>query len=883
MSYKQEKHGKKGEARTTDILLDHFIVHQIIPDVEGRDFMVELHDHVSPVNAIIQSKFFENGNEVIIRKEYILDEEDIKTDFFALLHTDDEESNPIKYFFTAQEIRDNWRLSKRKKGKKQIDYFVFKINKRDYKKFELFKGKTNQEINEVIEDGILKTDEYRNQRNIRTIEDGFKNPTQQVFENSNKELFKRIHNKPIVDKLYESLIHFKEFRRIVSWRLIDKISFSENPHTSTHYNQFTLSSNHSEMVNFFNNLDIKNEVIIKTEKNFNKTKGFKSKTSHIIHVLNENLIFNFRDSTKNSSQFIRTDNNSKPCDCVSCTYDTLAFCNTFSILQNKPNKVDLWEQMRNAFAWFKLGYYEKAKVLFFEISKRAKENKEQVLFFLAKFNERLAAIKNFDINYPNLSIELDKLFIDDEKKEILKSIADYSLFNSYAKSIDDIYLKIKDYKQRNTINNTGELVNKLYAKIAEYLNFFEGNWLLINEFDESKVLFEKVIEAGVVSYSMKTVFSNHLNHFDDFFVEITLLHCDSHKLLGYFQRNKVKGIPYKAKTGYLQKAIDNLFSKENTDYLIEEICYINHRTNNPDLRRRINRLFDNICILLTYLEHNIDLSNFLKNVLYFIEKLDFNVHDVSLLAHPFLSKPELFNESDIINLAKLLLKREDLSEGYLLTNCLFVLNEKNIIIDSDIKFANKLINQAINKSQFNLLVALKNVLSKEHLQKLEQEVHNALNEKFNYRLYHNAVISDSISNPLEQINSYLDLFKPLTKKDNTPSFFSNSSPYTGINEPLRGNLNDLAELLITINNKEILQNSIIQNIINKFPYYNFILNIEDFKQGNDFNAYWILENQSDIVLKKLSDNKDIKSSLKQFLTEKDNEKLSKIFIKYFTN
>lgn len=876
----QERHGKKGEARTIDVLLDHFIVHHIIPDVEGRDFMAELPNNVSPVNAIIQSKYFKNGNEVIIRKEYILDEEDVKTDFFALLHTNDNASNPIKYFFTAKEIRDNWRPSKRIKGKKQIDYFVFKLNKRDFKKFEPFKGKSNLEINKTIEEGILKTDEFRNQKNIRTIKEGFKNPTQQVFENNNKELFKRIQDKPIVDKLYETLIQFKEFRRIVSWRLIDKISFTDNPHTSTHYNQFTLSTNHSEIIDFFNNLEIKEDVEIKKENNFNKTQDFKSKVSQIIKVLNENLIFNFKDTANNSSKYIRIEN-SKSCECVSCAFDRLAFSNTISILQNNSKSADQWEQMQNAFIWFKLGNYDKSKELFLEISNKAKENKEQVLFFFAKYNERLSAIKNFDISYPDLSIELDKLYITDEKKEILKSVADYSLYNGYAKSIDEIYLKIKDYKQRNAINDTAQLVNKLYAKIAEYLNFFEGNFLLINEFEESKVLFEKVIESCIVSFSMKTEFSNHLNHFDDFAVEIALIYCDSNNLLSYFQRNNVRGLPYHSNTDYLQKSIDNLFSKENTDFLYEEICYINHRTNNPDLRRRVNRLFDNICILLTYLDHNIDLNNFIKNALYFIEKLDFNVHDISLFAHPLLSKPELFNEKDIIRLAKLLLTREDLSEGYLLTNCLFSLNEKKIIIANNIEFANKLIHQAIVKPQFGLFQALQNVFSKAYRQKLEQEIVNVLNEKFNYRLFHKAVISHSISNPLEYINSYLDFFSSIRKKDTIPSFFNSSSPHTGINEPLRSKLNDLAEVLITINNKEILQSPIIQHITNDYPYYNFILNIDDFNHGGDFNVNWILENQSEIVLKKLSENEFVKNSLISFLQKRYDEKLSKIFIKYF--
>ncbi|MBN2893037.1 MAG: hypothetical protein JXL97_14305 [Bacteroidales bacterium] len=879
MGDKQEKNGVKGEGRTRDVLLDHYIVHKIIPDIEGRDFMAELPGGISSVNAIIQSKFFENNNEVIIRKEYIFDSEGVKTEFFALLHTNDETSNQIRYFFTAHEIRDHWRLSKRKKGKKQIDYFVFKLNKRDKNKFEPFKGKTNFEINKTIEDGILKTDEYRNQKNIQTIKEGFKNPTQQVFENSNKELFKRIENKPIVDKLYEALSEFKEFRRIVSWRLIDKISFAENPYTSTHYHQFGLSSNHSEIIRFFKNLEIKDAVIIKKENIFNKTQNIKEKTSQIIQVLNENLIFNFENSVKNSSQNIRTERN-KPCDCVSCKFDTLAFSSTFSTLQNNPKKADLWEQMRNAYIWFKLGNYEKAKELFFEISNKARDNKEQVIYFFAKFNERLSAIKNFDSNYPDLSIELYKLHISDEKKEILNSVADYSLFNGYAKSIDDIYLKIKDFKQRNTINDTAKIVNELYAKIAEYLNFFEGNWLLINEFDEAKVLFEKVIESYIVSYSMKTEFSNHLNHFDDFTVEIALLHCDSNKLIGYFQRNNVKGLPYKSKTGYLQKAIDNLISKENTDFLIEEICYINHKTNNPDLRRRVNRLFGNICILLTYLDHSIDLNNFITNALYFIEKLDYNVHDISFLAHPLLSKPELFNENNLVRLTKLLLTREVLSEGYMLTNCLFTLKNKGVIID-DNDFANNLIHQAISKPQFGLFQVLTDVLNVKYHQIINDEVERSLNKNFNYKLFYYTVISNSVSDPLKYVNQYLDFFKTVTNIESIPSIFNNRSPYTGINEPLRSNLNDLAEVLITINNKIILQNPIVQYVINKYPYYNFILNIDDFNQGDDFNANWILENQSEIVLKKLSENDLVKNSLISFLKKRHDEKLSKVFIKYF--
>ncbi len=102
-----------------------------------------------------------------------------------------------------------------------------------------------------------------------------------------------------------------------------------------------------------------------------------------------------------------------------------------------------------------------------------------------------------------------------------------------------------------------------------------------------------------------------------------------------------------------------------------------------------------------------------------------------------------------------------------------------------------------------------------------------------------------------------------------------------VNEPLRSNLNDLVEVLITINHNELFQNPIVRNITDRYPYYKSILGIDKFIEGDDFNAHWILENQSDIVLRKLSENESVKSSLKDFLIKKHNEGLSKICFKYF--
>ncbi|NQY10295.1 MAG: hypothetical protein HRT71_12380 [Flavobacteriales bacterium] len=169
MSHKQEDNGRIGETRTENILLRNFIIHKITPDVDGRDFMAEMFDKTSSVLAIIQSKYFENNNEVKIRKEYIWDEDGIKTEFFASLHTDDKTNKEIQYFFSAQEIKDNWSLTNRKQGKKQIDYYVFQLNKNHSRKFDPFRNISKSEITTRIQDGIKQTEEFRNEKNIRLI------------------------------------------------------------------------------------------------------------------------------------------------------------------------------------------------------------------------------------------------------------------------------------------------------------------------------------------------------------------------------------------------------------------------------------------------------------------------------------------------------------------------------------------------------------------------------------------------------------------------------------------------------------------------------------------------------------------------------------------
>ncbi len=73
-------------------------------------------------------------------------------------------------------------------------------------------------------------------------------------------------------------------------------------------------------------------------------------------------------------------------------------------------------------------------------------------------------------------------------------------------------------------------------------------------------------------------------------------------------------------------------------------------------------------------------------------------------------------------------------------------------------------------------------------------------------------------------NSYLKFINPISEKKEIPSIFYAKSPYTGIGEPLREHLNNLVNVIISLSDKSLLEKQVIQEIVNRYPYYEFIFN-----------------------------------------------------------
>lgn len=879
---KQGLNGKQGEVRTEQILCKYFIVNIMTnTDFDGTDFFVQLipendkfgnYDKIE-VKARVQAKFFENNNEVKIAKEYVEDIDGLRTDFFALLHTDIEEEE-VCFFFTSKDIIDHFKYRiDNNKG-----YYIFSLSKQ--RQFIEFRNFSKNEINHKIEEGIRRTEEYSNQKYIQEIENKYTNPVKTFFESNNCNLFKEIANKHIVDKLHIALTSYSDFRRVTAWRLINKISFKDIKRTTTFYHQFHLHTDNDSILSFFKNLEISNEVIIKNPKIFQGVKAPLKKSNEIIEILNNNLIFWLSDRSGDNVIKISKERKSY-CSCLDCQISRFEYQYVNQAISLNNNLSDnLWDSLQKANILTRLGYYDKAKEILSKVSQKAKKEKEEVIYFIAKYNIRSIAFKTWENEYPDVEKELQTLSLNEEKKHILRIVANNSLINAYTKSIKDICFKIKDYSQRYVVNNTLNLTFELKAKLLEYQNFIEGNWFIVSD-DFNKII-EEAIESCIISFSMQTEHSEHLKCFDDYWVELAIHNCEPYKLLSFFQRNEVETISYKSERDYFEHVLSSFFDKRNIDFLSREIKYIDNKTKNHYLRRKVESYFGNICILLAYLEFDKIPKDFIKQVNYFIKKLDFDIHQLSLLAHPFFKKPDLFETKNLLDLLKLLLSNDKYSKGYLITNILLVLKEKGFIIKPTQKMITERLTQfSINESRYNFLSVLPDVLAKKQKELFLQKIKDSLEEKFNTDLFYDAILNDCIEKPKGLFDFYLSFYKNiLDYKDEAIGIYRGSA-YTGISERANSSIRNIIVLYIKINDTEFLKHPFLTALMQVHPYYNFILNIDKFKKTDNFDINWILENQNRVILNKLATNKYISELIKLKLKEKYDKKIAKIYLTYF--
>ncbi|MEN4568886.1 hypothetical protein [Pantoea agglomerans] len=191
---KQGENGAIGESLTQSILLKRFWVMRRSVDIDGADFLVqrrsdsleELRQRALAIDifGIVQAKYFEKSNHVDVQKSYVLDGEIPRKDFFCMLHSHDDEEETFNYFFSAEDIINEFYLTKCQK------YYRFSLTLN--RNYEAFKNKSIGFILDKIQGGMDKTEGEANKRFIKSKLTAYARPTMHFQEKPNFEYLLKI-------------------------------------------------------------------------------------------------------------------------------------------------------------------------------------------------------------------------------------------------------------------------------------------------------------------------------------------------------------------------------------------------------------------------------------------------------------------------------------------------------------------------------------------------------------------------------------------------------------------------------------------------------------------------------------------------------------------
>lgn len=102
-----DQKGRLGESRTEALLLGRFLVLKRSTDSDGADFLIEK-THTSPISRYtpvrVQAKFRSFGVAIEIPASYVRNGGLPRSDFFLIVHTNEDDDSAQRWFFSAAEI-----------------------------------------------------------------------------------------------------------------------------------------------------------------------------------------------------------------------------------------------------------------------------------------------------------------------------------------------------------------------------------------------------------------------------------------------------------------------------------------------------------------------------------------------------------------------------------------------------------------------------------------------------------------------------------------------------------------------------------------------------------------------------------------------------------
>lgn len=728
-------------------------------------------------------------------------------------------------------------------------------------------------------------------------------------------------NSPI-EQLYNSLKRFDGVRTIPSDFIANLYPIKNTVSYLHNINGFWLRIDNPNIANlFYNEVSFKGgKAILKPEVNCSESKRKIDNImlSEIQDILNFSMIHFLGKNEDKPDSFgnygwdekyidIRK-NQDKPCQCLNCKYSRFEFK---SVIEEAFDSVisdtsDLKGDLILAYSNYKLGNFLNSYYSYEQIANKAWLTGQYIIYFISKLSIKyLRNLIKYEINDSNKEVrdrivesidklDIDKLLIqitelDEDQFNLLKDIKNEAFFEKCVKSIDKTINEIT--KVYDTYNKgTGKILGpnypiQLQQELAKLFSFLTNNCIPLDEYTNFKDVAKRAIDSLIMSYATNEAYSEKLQEFDSFTLNIIVFYCNERELSKTFNSYKIYEIKVNDENlkEFLSKVSNFLSSNHNVNNFFGEHIFdnkqVNSQLNNNFFGDKFRRIFGNIFLILSKIKLDKNKAdNLIQKLLDFLSSEKFlNWGEIEMLSYFIFKNYHLFKEKDVDRLMKISINQ---SKYYLRGN--FIESIENIALQSIKGYKIKepiIINRLIDyfegsgTSDYKYLSPLWSIVDEEYKKVLQEKIIMLLNNKFNENLYTSASRRDIIdfNDFFDQYISYVDNYKGVEKfeKRNGRILMDNVTFYN---------------FIVFVHYVKIeKRDKLLKKFNKKTDFMNFILNPDSFNYKK-FNSDWLLIWDIPVFITPFETAKiEIRTILKKELRENYNSLLAEVYFKYFVD
>lgn len=707
----------------------------------------------------------------------------------------------------------------------------------------------------------------------------------------------------IINDLYESLMRFYYFRVLPQRIIADLYPLNKGSKQNVTYNirNETLTCFNLDLYELLKNYQGKDDE--------NYSEGDKKKLNYSISRIIQSGLYYIGIAKQKPSQgywdigekielYPKVYHNEK-CECIDCTLDEFDYPEAIKKIDKYriTDETSLWDDMIYAYGQYIINDFYNAFQSYKQIDIKANKKMQMDVSFLAKYNmKRLGYMiySSFDYRYEyselifikketdeiNLDDEITrvKYFVDEDVYKFLKEVKDGVYIQRLCNEIDDIYIKVpktvRNIKKGNIDSNSH--IHKLYQTATELYRFLNENFILGNGFSAITESFRKSINTFILGYYLGTLdlaenqkrFGiSFLESFDMVLFRMIIDYAKADEVRSFIVENEINNIKFGEKSlGKVYLWINNFFKsaiEKNTFFkdVHPNQIFVSYIKYNKSFNQLINDRFNIICVIIAYFDFNENQMNEIyKNLNSFLKYVDLNrYHNTEFVNSILKNKSKLINYELIEETLKIFNEKKLYNRTYLFLIDILTSNNKEFV-NNDFSISDF----SFGEHWFDFYLVFKG-LNPEQKSEFENKLKIYLLETEEPQSFYSA-IKYKITKDKDVKQSYIKIISNVIQRNDEKEF---NSQY----------LTDFYILqYFDLVNKKLIPSLEYNELNIQVEHYKFITDPENFNPES-FKVEWLKIYNWDSFLKRFAKIDYIYECLENYLVNKFDKELSKIYFK----